>query len=451
MIPPAVAIQNNELPDNPGVYFYYDAAGTLMYVGKATSLRRRVASYFRAAGDGRGQRIAELVAKIARIDYVETPTVIEALVLEANQIKAHLPPYNILAKDDKSFQYLVVTNDEYPRPLVMRQLDLERTGVDPFAKSSTGKFLAVFGPYTSGLSLKRALELIRKTIPWSTCLPLSSPLLQKERDRVRSKVGAKACFDHQLGKCPGVCVGAITKAEYRKTIRNLILFFEGKKLAIIRQLRRDMEKAAAELDFERASKLKGQLFAIEHIRDVSLITREDAELPFAKIVPMGYYDLNGRIEAYDISNISGTSATGSMVVFVDGKPLKDLYRKFKIRTVKGSNDFAMMEEVMRRRLSRLGQKGWDAPVVMVIDGGEGQVSVVQKVMDELGVRVPMIGIAKGFDRKQDRFVYDRGDVELHRLATRGKEIFQKARDEAHRFAVSYHRVLRAKRSLRGIL
>lgn len=435
MIPPTVKIQNGELPDNPGVYFYYDAAGTLMYVGKATSLRRRVASYFRAAGDGRGQRIAELVAKIARIDYVETPTVIEALVLEANQIKAHLPPYNILAKDDKSFQYLVVTNDEFPRPVIMRQLDLERTGVDPFAKSSNGKFLAVFGPYTSGLSLKRALELIRRTIPWSSCLP--------GQDR--------ACFDHQLGKCPGVCVGAISKAEYRKTVRNLILFFEGKKLAIIRRLRSEMEKSAAKLDFERAAKIKGQLFAIEHIRDVSLITREDAELPFAKIVPQGYYDLNGRIEAYDISNISGTSATGSMVVFVDGKPAKELYRKFKIRTVKGSNDFAMMEEVMRRRLSRLGQKGWDAPVVMIIDGGEGQISVVQKVMDELGVRLPMIGIAKGFDRKQDRLVYDRTDVELHRLATRGKEIFQKARDEAHRFAVSYHRVLRAKRSLRGIV
>ena len=451
MIPTRVKIRNGELPDDPGVYFYYDSSGTLMYVGKATSLRRRVASYFRAAGDGRGQRIAELVAKIARIDYVKTPTVIEALVLEANQIKAHLPPYNILAKDDKSFQYLVITNDEYPRPVVMRQLDLERTGVDPFAKLSNGKFLAVFGPYTSGLSLKRALELIRRTVPWSTCLPPSSPLLQKERVRVRSKVGSKACFDHQLGKCPGVCVGAISKAEYRKTIRNLILFFEGKKLAIIRQLRRDMEKAAAKLDFERASKLKGQLFAIEHIRDVSLITREDAELPFAPIIPQGYYDLNGRIEAYDISNISGTSATGSMVVFVDGKPAKDLYRKFKIRTVKGSNDFASMEEVLRRRLSRLGQKGWDAPVVLIIDGGEGQISVVQKVMDELGVRIPMIGIAKGFDRKQDRLVYYRSDVELHRLATRGKEIFQKARDEAHRFAVSYHRVLRAKRSLRGIL
>ncbi len=451
MIPPTVKIQNGELPDNPGVYFYYDATGTLMYVGKATSLRRRVASYFRAAGDGRGQRITELVSKIARIDYVETPTVIEALVLEANQIKAHLPPYNVLAKDDKSFQYLVITNDEFPRPIVMRQLDLERTGVDPWgkgtkeAKGAKGQHLAVFGPYTSGLSLKRALELIRRTIPWSVCLPPSSPLLSKERDRVRSTAMAKACFDHQLGKCPGVCVGAISKAEYRKTIRNLILFFEGKKMTIVRQLKRDMAKAAAMLDFERAAKIKGQLFAIEHIRDVSLITREDVDLPFAPIVPQGYYDLNGRIEAYDISNISGTSATGSMVVFVDGKPAKDLYRKFKIKTVKGSNDFAMMEEVMRRRLSRLGQKGWDVPVVMIIDGGEGQISFVQKVMDELGVRVPMIGIAKGFDRKQDRLVYDRSDVELHRLATRGKEIFQKARDEAHRFAVSYHRVLRAKK------
>lgn len=448
MIPPSVKIKNDELPDNPGVYFYYDAAGKLMYVGKATSLRRRVASYFRAAGDGRGERIAELVAKIARIDYVETPTVIEALVLEANQIKAHLPPYNVIAKDDKSFQYLVITNDEFPRPVIMRQLDLERTGVDPFAKSSNGKFLAVFGPYTSGLSLKRALELIRRTIPWSTCTPPHHPLTPPPYEEGRRQ---KACFDYQLGKCPGVCVGAISKVEYRKIIRNLILFFEGKKMTIVRQLRRDMAKAAATLDFERATKIRGQLFAIEHIRDVSLITREDVDLPFAPIVPQGYYDLNGRIEAYDISNISGTSATGSMVVFVDGKPAKDLYRKFKIKTVKGSNDFAMMEEVMRRRLSRLGQKGWDAPVVMIIDGGEGQMSVVRKVMDELGVRLPIIGIAKGFDRKQDRLVYDRSDVELHRLATRGKEIFQKARDEAHRFAVSYHRVLRAKRSLRGIL
>ena len=442
MIPPKITIKNDALPDNPGVYFYYDVDGTLLYVGKATSLKNRVTSYFRTTGDGRGVRIQELVSKIARIEYVETPTVIEALVLEANQIKAHLPPYNILAKDDKSFQYLTISNEPFPRPVVMRQLDLERLGVNPFEKGPGrrggpvgpgGKFLAVFGPFTSGLSLKRALALIRKSVPWSVCEP-GRP---------------RPCFDYQLGKCPGVCVGAISRVEYRKIVRNLILFFEGKKPAIIRQLKRDMSDAAKRLEFERAAKLRGQLFAIEHIRDVSIITKEDVELPFAEVKPQGYFDLNGRIEAYDISNISGTSSVASMVVFEEGKPAKHLYRKFKIKTVTGANDFASMEEVLRRRLARRGTRGWDLPVIMIIDGGEGQMSRVQKVMDELGVQVPMIGIAKGFDRKQDRLVYDRSNVELHRAAMRGKEIFQRARDEAHRFAVSYHRSLRSKRSLYG--
>lgn len=441
MISDTIIVQNGQLPDNPGVYFYYDARGDLMYIGKATSLKRRVTSYFRRDGDGRGQRIAELVSKIARIDYIQTPTVIEALVLEANQIKAHKPPYNILSRDDKSYQYLVVTNEDFPRPLVIRQLDLEREGVNPFGKNKYKKYLAVFGPYTSGLSLKRALALIRPSIPWSIC----------HSDQKRP------CFDHQLGKCPGVCVGAISKSDYRKIIRRLVLFFNGKKMTIVRELKREMKLAADALDFERAATLRGQLFALEHIRDVSLITKEETELPFAPIIPQGYIDLNDRIEAYDISNISGTSAVGSMVVFLDGKPAKHLYRKFKIKTVKGANDFAMMEEVMRRRLSRLGQKGWEVPALMVIDGGEGQVGVVQKVFDDLlpsycatALRPPkLLGIAKGFDRKQDRLVYDRSDLELHRAVTRGKELFQRARDEAHRFAVSYHRTLRSKRSLYG--
>ncbi|OGL99553.1 hypothetical protein A2304_05465, partial [Candidatus Uhrbacteria bacterium RIFOXYB2_FULL_57_15] len=436
MIPPSVQVKDGRLPDNPGVYFYYGDGGKLLYVGKATSLKRRVATYFSERGDGRGARIAELVSKIARIDYVETPTVIEALVLEANQIKAHAPPYNVLGRDDKSFNYLVITNEEFPRPLLMRGLDLERLGVNPFDKALTPatkkKFLAVFGPYTSGLALKRALALIRPSIPWSTCAPGQK----------------RSCFDRQLGKCPGVCVGEISKAEYRKTVRNLILFFEGKKTAIVRTLKRDMARAAAALDFERAAKLRGQVFALEHIRDVSLIMREDVDLPFAPVRDAGYLDLNGRVEAYDISNISGTSAVGSMVVFEEGKPAKALYRKFRIKTVKGANDFAMMEEVLRRRLSReaAGSKGWGLPALMVIDGGEGQVGRVLRVMDGFGVRVPVVGIAKGFDRKQDRLVYDRTDTELHRAVMRGKEILQRARDEAHRFAVSYHRTLRSKRS-----
>jgi len=434
MIPSSIQIKNGALPDNPGVYFYFDKDGALMYIGKATSLRKRVASYFKdegGEGEKRGERIAELVSKIARIDYVETPTVIEALVLEANQIKVHVPPYNVLGRDDKSFNYLVVTNEDFPRPLLVRGLDLERLGINPFgarlSASAKKKFLAVFGPYTSGLSLKRALSLVRPSIPWSTCEPGQK----------------RPCFDRQIRKCPGVCVGEISKSEYRKIIRKLMLFFEGKTTLIIRQLKREMAVAAKNLEFEKAAMLRGQVFALQHIRDVSLITREDVELPFAPVAAEGYLNVNGRIEAYDISNISGTSAVGSMVVFEEGRPMKSEYRKFRIKTVKGANDFAMMEEVLRRRLRR----AWPLPVLMVIDGGEGQVSRVLAVMEELNMRVPVVGIAKGFDRKQDRLVYDRSDQELHRAMSRGKEIFQRARDEAHRFAVSYHRNLRSKRSL----
>lgn len=431
MIPSFITIKNKELPDHPGVYFYFDENETLLYIGKATSLVRRVGSYFTKAHDG---RIAEMVGKIRRIDYIETPTVIEALVLEANQIKAKKPHYNILQRDDKSFLYLTISNELYPKPKLMRGLDLERLGVDPFSRalsaSAKKKFLAVYGPYTSGPALRRALELIRGAIPWTTCEP----------PEVTGK--KKACFDAHLKRCPGVCIGAIDPKAYRVIVKNLMAFFEGKKAKILSALKKDMTRAAKAQDFEEAKILRDRVYALEHIRDVAMIMREE---------PLAYertkedeLNLTGRIEAYDISNISGTSSVGSMVVFEYGEPAKSLYRKFKIKTVQGPNDFASMEEVLRRRLikSQTHPASWPLPVIMIIDGGEGQLSKVQSVMDELGIHVPFIGIAKGFDRKQDRLVFDRTDLTLARAATRGKELFQKARDEAHRFAVSYHRVLR---------
>ncbi|MCH8049746.1 GIY-YIG nuclease family protein [Patescibacteria group bacterium] len=435
MISKQVIIKKNELPDNPGIYFFYDQAGGLLYVGKATSLNRRVASYFTKAHD---DRIAELVLKIAWIDYIETPTVIEALVLEANQIKAHKPTYNILQRDDKSFLYLVITNEDYPRPLLMRGLELYRLGINPFdselSAKAKKKFIAVFGPYTSGHSLRKALEYIRRIIPWSDCQP---PSVTGRR---------RPCFYRHIHKCPGVCTGEISKTEYRKIIRRLILFFEGKKAQLIKQLGRDMKKAAKDKKFEEAARLRNNIFALEHIQDVALITKEDISLPFSEVKDEEIIDLDGRIEAYDISNISGTSAVGAMVVFKEGKPAKDSYRKFRIRTVKKVDDVAMMEEMMRRRIKRAEQyqKSWGLPEVMVIDGGKGQVNRVQKVLDEFGLHVPVIGIAKGFDRKQDRLVFDRENLELARIATRGKELFQKARDEAHRFAVKYHRQVRSR-------
>lgn len=429
MIPNSIKIQNATLPDSPGVYFYYDSAGKLLYVGKATSLRSRVGSYF--SSKRLEARIAEMVTHIARIDYIQTPSVLEALVLEANQIKAKKPKYNILERDDKSYLYLCLTNEPYPRPVMYRGHELEKFGVKPFDKTLSAeakkKFLRVFGPYVSGVSLKRALELVRPMFPWSTCTPGQK----------------RGCFDYQLKKCPGVCVGAISPKDYQHNIKQLIQFFDGKKTTIIRDMEKDMKRASHELRFEDAAALQRKMFALDHIRDVALLTKEDYALPVQKL-HTGGIDLDGRIEAYDNSNISGTNPVAAMTVFVEGKPAKQLYRKFKIKTVKGANDVGTMEEIMRRRLARLGTKGWERPEVMIIDGGEPQVNRVQEVLDELNLKIPIIGIAKGFDRKQDRLVFDRSNKELLAVVSRGKEVFQKVRDEAHRFAVKFHRERRSK-------
>lgn len=271
-------------------------------------------------------------------------------------------------------------------------------------------------------------------------------------------VGANArpCFDAQIGRCPGVCVGAISKSDYRKIIRQLMQFFEGKKERIVKTMTKEMTLCVKAKDFERAAKLRDKIFALEHIQDISLIKREDGELPLAPRKGDGHINVAGRVEAYDIANISGTSNVASMVVFENGVPNKDAYRRFRIKGFEGANDVAAMEEVIRRRLARAiptssplvrGSGSWPLPDIMVIDGGEGQVNRVQQVLNELGVKIPIIGIAKGFDRKQDRLVYDVANADLRRVAEGWKEVLQKARDEAHRFAGSYHRLLRSKRSL----
>ena len=428
-IPDFVQIQRDVLPDDPGVYFYYDCDGELLYIGKATSLKKRVGSYFNKAHD---RRIAELVGKIRRIDYIETKTSVEALVLEANQINVLQPPYNILNKDDKSFLYLLVTSTDFPRPVLIRGHELAGAGVAPFAgaipEKLGGKYRAMFGPYTSSYSLKKAMELIRRAIPWSVCRPPE----ETGSDRL--------CFDAQIGKCPGVCGGKISKQRYRRMMKRFEMFFGGKTARLLGRMKKEMEKAAKEMRFEEAAEIRNALFSLEHIRDIAMITKEDVELPMTRVDEEMYVDLEGWIEAYDISNISGTSAVGSMVVFFEGRPLKAAYRKFKIKTVIGADDVGCMEEVMRRRLKRALRypKAWGLPEIMVIDGGEGQVNRVREVFAEMGVDVPLIGIAKGYDRKQDRLVFDRGDVRV--------EVFCKARDEAHRFAVKYHKEVRSRAS-----
>ena len=437
-IPAQIKIQNKNLPNTPGVYVMKGARGKILYIGKATSLKNRVASYFTRPSPA---RIAEMVRRIRRIDYERTGTAIEALILEANLIKKHQPPYNVLERDDKSFLYVVITKDQYPRLLFVRGHELEREGERAYK--------VVFGPYTSAASLKASLELIRKIFPWSSCEPpVPSPRdtdrnsADKNRSEPRDGAGKqkRPCFNYHLRRCPGVCIGAISRRSYGAIIKNVILFLEGKRGGIMRRLEREMKRTAGREDFEQAAKLRNQLRALEHIQDIAIIKRDFYEEPHAE----ESVNIFGRIEGYDISNIGGAQAVGSMVVFENGEPKKSDYRKFRIKTVRGSNDVAMLTEVLRRRF---GNTDWPKPDIMLIDGGKGQVNAARLVLAEAGVKIPVIGIAKGPDRKKDEFIYERGNWELARITELYSYILKHVRDESHRFAIRYHRRVRGREFL----
>ena len=414
-IPGSIAIKDGSLPDAPGVYLFEDGHGQVLYVGKATSLRSRVASYWRKQEWQSRPQVKTLIKEIKRIQYIQTPTVIEALILEANLIKRHEPKYNIIQKDDKSFLYLAITRDEFPRPVLVRGHELEKVG--------ERRYRAVFGPFTSPASLRAALKIVRRIFPWSTCLPGQK----------------RSCFDYHLRACPGVCVGAISRKEYARTMRGLVLFFQGKKSEIVRALRRQMKTYARNQKYEEAEIVRRKLYALEHIQDVAVLTRE-ANPFFGKPKPEELaINVFGRIEGYDVSNISGTSATGSMVVFSDGEPQKSAYRKFRIKTVRGVNDYAMLAEILQRRFRRA---DWPRPDLVLVDGGFGQVHVAEDILGAQHLDIPIVGIAKGFDRKQDRLIYSGQNLELGRVVGQYKELLQRVRDEAHRFAVAYHRKLR---------
>ncbi len=383
-----------------------DAKNAILYVGKAVNLRRRVSSYFQRPHD---YRISKMVSLVRNIETKNTDTAIEALILEAKLIKKFLPPYNVLEKDDKSFLYVEITKEKFPRILLTRGKDLKTPGRNL-------KIAKQFGPFTSSSSLKEALKILRKIFPWSIHLP--------------TEKFKRACFEYELGLCPGVCINAITSKEYKKNISRLIMFFEGKKEAIIGSLKKEMIVLAKKTEFEKAEKLKRQIFALNHIHEVALIKEDYLD---GDSVPVAM-----RIEGYDISNISGTSAVGSMVVFENGVPAKGQYRKFRIRTIDTPNDVGMLKEVIDRRLDH---KDWPIPDVLLIDGGAPQVNGVLEVLEEHSMRLRVLGLAKGPERKNNDVIgiMPKG-LDLKTLVN--------VRDEAHRFAISYHRNLRGRNFLK---
>lgn len=397
-----------------------DAKKSVLYVGKAVNLRRRVKSYFQRPHD---YRISKMVSLVRDIETKNTDTAIEALILEARLIKKFLPPYNVLEKDDKSFLYVEITKEKFPRVLLTRGKDLKTPG-------RKIKISKQFGPFTSSSSLKEALKILRKIFPWSVHSP-DSLKLKVISHSPRSGIGGagklhsvRACFEYELGLCPGVCINLITSKEYKKNIARLVMFFEGKKEAIISSLKKEMAALSKKTEFEKAEKLKRQIFALNHIHEVALIKEDylDGDSAQAKM----------RIEGYDISNISGTSAVGSMVVFENGVPVKEQYKRFKIRTIDTPNDTGMLKEVIERRLNH---SEWLLPDVLLIDGGAPQVNAVLDVLEAHSLRLRVLGLAKGPERKNNDLIgiLPKG-VDLKTLIN--------VRDEAHRFAISYHRKLR---------
>jgi excinuclease ABC subunit C len=553
-----IAEQLQHLPDSPGVYLMKDKEGTILYVGKATSLRNRVSSYFSRPPPS--TKIRNLVERVCDLDFYITATEPEALILELNLIKRHRPRYNVRLKDDKTFPYLKIsTREDWPRVYITRRLD------------SDGAYY--FGPFASALSVRQTLKAIKELFPFRNC---TKTFNGKE---------TRACLWHDLGKCPAPCIGAISRQEYTRMIKQIVQFLQGKQERVIRQIEQRMKRASDALDFEEAAHLRDQVQSIQRvikgqkiativrgeqdviafttdkdeayvqvfcIRNSRIIGREkfvlqgtQSEEPvrimndfikqfydYAPYIPpmlllqhpvedpaviaqwlrnkkggrvsiqvpsrgrkkqlvdivaenakqgheqiklkqlssaeaienaleeirttLDLPEIPSRIEGYDISNIQGKSAVGSMVVFNDGRPAKAYYRRFRIKTVEGIDDYAMLGEVLKRRFRRnrpesTGQAAdsWQIPDLVLIDGGKGHLNTALTVMTEIGVNfLPAISLAK---QNEELFLPGKAEPVVLPGSSTGLQLLQRIRDEAHRFAIGYFARVHKKQSFASAL
>jgi excinuclease ABC subunit C len=399
-----------DLPDEPGVYYFQDDEGEILYIGKATSLRDRVRSYFNSdVQRSRSPLIQKMVDEATDIDYETTGSVLEALVKERNEIQQKQPAYNTKEKDNKSHNFVVITDEKYPQIRIERERELQ-TVIDPDDVKET------YGPYTSKSQLQEALKIIRKIFPYRG--PKCTPAEDKSNE--------KPCFSYQIGLCPGVCTGEITSGEYADVINNIELFLSGNTDELKDKLETDMQSAAEAEEFEGAQAIKEKLFSLNHIDDVALIEEENTEAGQAGV----------RLEGYDIAHTSGQDMVGAMVVLEDGYAKKSDYRKFNIKTVDSkSDDPKALAEIVRRRL---GHPEWAYPDVFVIDGGKAQRNAVVDELEEAGVEIPVVAVVKDNSHNPKDIIGPGKIIDDHR-----KEI-QIVNSEAHRFVQSFHKNKRRK-------
>lgn len=542
----------DHLPKAPGVYLMRDGAGKIIYIGKATSLRSRVRSYFTPrAFDGRGQFLA-LVSHVREVEYIVVDSGREALILEANLVKEHKPRYNITLKDDKKYPYIKVTAEPYPRIIVTR--DVEKDG---------GRYL---GPYTNVKAMRNMLNLMHKLFRVRSC------------DYALPNKNVRLCLDYEIGRCDGPCEDLISPENYRKLIDEAVLFLTGRRSQVARIVREEMALASKELRFEEAAIFRDRLDALERVTnrqkmmsqdqsdwDLIAIAREDdeacgvvMEVREGRLIGRQHYFVGGvldapvsevrsafirlfyltssfvprdvyvagpvddeetivewlneragasvaikvpqrgdkaqllkmaegnaglllterrlkrenrkkqipasvtslqrdlslakpprRVEAVDISNIQGSDPVASLVCFVDGRPSKKDYRHFKITGIEGPNDFAMMHQVVTRRFKRLSEEGQTFPDLLLVDGGKGQLSSAVSALRSLGLEdQPVIGLAK---RLEEVFIPGHAEPQNIPKVSSSLRLLQALRDESHRFAVTFHRQVRGKRTLHSAL
>lgn len=536
------------IPTLSGCYLFYNENGEIIYVGKAKNLKRRVTSYFRKNHDN--VKVAVMVSKIVKLDYIITDTEVEALILESHLIKKHSPRYNILLKDDKKYPYFLITDEDYPRITVVRKKNINQ---------DKGRY---YGPYTNSRAMYSTLDFLKKIFPLKQC---KAP-----------KFSNRPCLYYHIGKCLAPCQGKVTPEEYQNLVNQVELFLSGKQTELIKRLKSQMEDYAKTEQYEKAARMRDSymdlqktlehqkvvyensklnediiasiyeegifVFVILLIREGRLIDKKEFtyfienedRLEFFKTVFREYYstlklaypdkivapdleelnektlyqdwleiiahrkisisygktkqgkelsnlamknaqivfdnakikkmseirnDFNevgsylqetlglknfpNRIECYDISHIQGTNTVASMVVFHNGLSKKTAYRKFKIKTTEGKpDDFLSMKEVLSRRLSRLGEKNWEKPDLIIIDGGKGQLSSVMQVVEDMGVSgIDFVSLAK---REEEVFLPNNSEPVRIPINSNAMFLIQRVRDEAHRFAITYHRDLRSK-------